>query len=1066
MTRFNLSALAVHERAVTLFLIITIAVAGAYAFVKLGRAEDPSFTIKVLTVTTVWPGATAQEMQDLVAEPLEKRVQELRWYDRVETMTRPGLAFMTLTLKDSTPPSDVPEEFYQARKKLGDEARNLPSGALGPFVNDEYSDVTFALYALKAPGMAPRLLTRQAETIRQQLLHVPGVKKVNILGERPERIFVEFSYPRLATLGISAQDIFAALQRQNAVTPAGSIDAKGPQVFVRLDGAYDDLQKIADTPIVAGGRNLKLSDVADVRRGYEDPATFLIRHQGEPALALGVVMQEGWNGLDLGKALEAETKAISSGLPLGIILTKITDQAVNITEAVDEFMLKFFVALGVVLVVSLLSLGWRVGIVVAAAVPLTLAAVFVVMLDTGRAFDRITLGALILALGLLVDDAIIAIEVMVVKMEEGMDRIEAAAYAWSHTAAPMLSGTLVTVVGLMPVGFARSTAGEYAGNIFWIVGFALIVSWGVAVAFTPYLGVKMLPEIKPIEGGHEAIYDTPNYRRLRRMIAWSVRRKFLVAGAVAAVFLLAGAGMSAVKKQFFPTSDRPEVLVEVQMPEGSSIEATTGAVAKVEAWLEQQPEAEIVTSYIGQGAPRFFLAMAPELPDPSFAKIVILTPDSGAREALKLRLRQQIADGLAPEARLRATQLVFGPYSPFPVAFRVTGPDPQILRSIAGQVQAVMRGNPNMRQVNRDWSERSPTARFVLDQDRVRLIGLSPIEAAQQLQFLLTGVRATQVREDIRTVDVVARSAGAERIDPARLADFTLTSRDGRMIPLEQIGRVDVRMEDPILRRRDRMPTITVRGDIDEAQQPPEVSTEVQNALQPIMAKLPEGYRIEMAGSIEEAGKANVALAAVFPLMVALMLTIIMLQVRSFSATSMVVLTAPLGVVGAVPALLLFHQPFGFNAILGLIGLAGILMRNTLILIGQIHTNQEQGLDPYRAVVEATVQRARPVILTALAAVLAFIPLTQSVFWGSMAYTLIGGTAVGTVLILVFLPALYAIWFRVKPAAADADAAGQKATSAAIGPHQRRGQRQPLHSSPSRSASPMQAAESSCLSER
>jgi multidrug efflux pump subunit AcrB len=1028
MTGFNLSALAVRERALTLFLIIAIAVAGAYAFVKLGRAEDPPFTVKALTVTTAWPGATAQEMQDLVAEPLEKRMQELRWYDRVETMTRPGLAFMTLTLKDSTPPAEVPEQFYQARKKLGDEARNLPSGVLGPFVNDEYSDVTFALYALKAPGMVPRLLVRQAEAIRQQLLHVPGVKKVNILGERPERIFVEFSYPRLVALGISAQDIFAALQRQNTVTPAGSIDTKGPQVFVRVDGAYDDLQKIADTPIVAAGRNLKLSDIAEVRRGYEDPATFLIRHQGDPALALGVVMQEGWNGLDLGKALEAETGSIASGLPLGVTLTKITDQAVNISDAVDEFMIKFFVALGVVLVVSLLSLGWRVGIVVAAAVPLTLAAVFVIMLDTGRAFDRITLGALILALGLLVDDAIIAVEAMVVKMEEGMDRIQAAAYAWSHTAAPMLSGTLVTTVGLMPVGFARSSAGEYAGNIFWIVGFALIVSWIVAVAFTPYLGVKLLPAIKPIEGGHDAIYATPTYRRLRRLIAWSVRHKFLVAGAVVAVLLVAGAGMGAVKQQFFPTSDRPEVLVEVQMPEGSSIEATAGVVAKVEGWLKQQPEAEVVTSYIGQGAPRFFLAMAPELPDPSFAKIVILTPGAEAREALKLRLRQKIAEGLAPEARLRATQLVFGPYSPFPVAFRVTGPDPQVLRGIADQVEAVMRANPDMRQVNRDWGERAPTERFVLDQDRLRLIGLSPAEAAQQLQFLLTGVTVTQVREDIRTVDVVARSAGAERLDPDRLADFTLTSRDGHMIPLEQIGHIDVRMEDPILRRRDRMPTITVRGDIDETLQPPEVSMEVQNALQPIMARLPEGYRIETAGAIEESAKANVALAAVFPVMVALMLTIIMVQVRSFSATGMVMLTAPLGLVGAVPTLLLFHQPFGFNAILGLIGLAGILMRNTLILIGQIHTNRQQGLDPYHAVVEATVQRARPVILTAVAAVLAFVPLTQSVFWGSLAYTLIGGTALGTVLILVFLPVLYAVWFRVRPlAAGNLDRAEQPA---------------------------------------
>ncbi|GGC45999.1 efflux RND transporter permease subunit [Chelatococcus reniformis] len=1014
MSGFNLSALAVRERAVTLFFIIAIALAGVSAFLKLGRAEDPSFTVKVLTVTVAWPGATAQEMQELVTEPLEKRLQELRWYDRVEALMRPGLAFLTVTLRDDTPPAEVPEQFYQARKKMGDEARNLPAGALGPFVNDEYSDVTFALYALRAPGMAPRLLARQAEAIRQQLLHVPGVNKVNILGERPERIFVAFSYPRLATLGVSAQEVFAALARQNAITPAGSIDADGPQIIVRLQGAYDDLKTIRDTPVVAGGRTLKLSDIADVERGYEDPPTFLIRNQAEPSLALGVVMRTGWNGLELGRALEAQTAKIAAALPLGITLAKITDQAVNISEAVHEFMLKFFMALGVVLLVSLVSLGWRVGIVVAAAVPLTLAAVFVIMLETGRFFDRITLGALILGLGLLVDDAIIAIEVMVVKMEEGMDRIEAAAYAWSHTAGPMLSGTLVTIIGLMPVGFAHSSAGEYAGNIFWIVAFALIVSWFVAVAFTPYLGVKLLPDIKPVEGGHHAIYDTPGYRRLRALISWAVRRKFTVAAAVVLVFAMAVVGMGTVRQQFFPVSDRPEVLVEVRMPEGTSIAVTQDAVEQVEAWLRRQPDAEIVTSYVGQGAPRFFLAMAPELPDPAFAKIVVLTRGAEAREALKLRLRQAIADGLAPAAYLRVTQLVFGPYTPFPVEFRVRGPDPTVLRGIADDALAIMRANPHARQANQDWGRRAPTLRFVLDQDRLRLIGLSPAEAAQQLQFLLTGVTVTQVREDIRTVDVVARSAGEERLDPARLSDFTLTSHDGRLIPLGQIGRTEVRMEEPILKRRDRVPTITIRADIAEGLQPPEVSKEIVAALQPLVARLPEGYDIETAGSIEEAGKANAALAAVFPVMLALMLAVIMVQVRSFSATVMVMLTAPLGLAGAVPTLLVFDQPFGFNAILGLIGLAGILMRNTLILIGQIHTNQEEGLDPYNAVVEATVQRARPVILTALAAVLAFIPLTHSVFWGSLAYTLIGGTAVGTVLILIFLPALYAIWFGVR----------------------------------------------------
>ncbi len=1014
---FNLSAIAVRERAVTLFFILLLVAAGAYAFVKLGRAEDPSFTIKTLTVTAVWPGATAREMQDLVAEPLEKRLQELTWYDRVETTTRPGHAFMTVTLKDSTPPSAVEEEFYQARKKLGDEARNLPPGVYGPFVNDEYSDVSFALYALKAKGMPMRELVRQAEVIRQDLLHVPGIKKINILGERPERIFVEFSYAKLTTLGVSAQDIVGALQRQNNVTPAGSIDTQGPRVFIRVDGAYDSIRAIADTPIVAAGQALKLSDIAEVRRGYEDPPTYLIGRQGEPTIMLAAVMQQGWDGLALGKALEERTAAIAGTLPLGMTLDKVTDQAVNITHAVDEFMMKFAMALGVVLLIALISMGWRVGIVVAAAVPLTLAAVFLIMLETGRFFDRITLGALILALGLLVDDAIIAIEVMVVKMEEGMDRIRAAAYAWSHTAAPMLSGTLVTIAGFLPVGFARSAAGEYAGNIFWVVGFALIVSWIVAVVFTPYLGVRMLPAIKPVEGGLQAIYDTPNNRRLRRLITFAVRHKFVTVAIVGIAFALSGAGMGALKQQFFPTSDRPEVLVEVRLPEGTSIETTTATVATLEHWLDDQPEAEIVTSYVGQGAPRFFFAMAPELPDPAFAKIVVLTPDAEAREALKHRLREAVAEGLAPEAQVRVTQLVFGPYTPFPVEFRVMGPDPAQLYAISEKALEIMRGVPDVRQANRDWGSRTPVLRFVPDQDRLNLIGLSSAEVAQQLQFLLTGIPVTEVREDIRNVPVVARSAGAERLNPARLADFSLTSRDGRQIPLDQIGHSEIRLEEPILKRRDRTPVITIRSDIDEATQPPEVSKEIMTALQPLIASLPAGYRIEMGGSIEEAAKANTALAKVFPVMIAATLIVIMLQVRSFSMMAMVMMTAPLGLVGVVPTLLIFNQPFGFNAILGLIGLAGILMRNTLILTEQIKENRAAGLDDYHAVIEATVQRTRPVILTALAAVLAFIPLTHSVFWGSMAYTLIGGTAVGTVLILLFLPALYAAWFRIKPTA-------------------------------------------------
>lgn len=1013
--RFNLSALAVHERSITLFLIILITVAGILSFFELGRAEDPPFTVKQMTIISAWPGATAREMQDQVAEPLEKRLQELKWYDRSETYTRPGLAFTMLSLQDSTPPSEVQEEFYQARKKLGDEAKSLPAGVIGPMINDEFSDVTFALFALKAKGEPQRVLARDAESLRQQLLHVPGVKKVNIIGEQSERIFVSFSHDRLATLGISPQDIFSALNSQNVLTPAGSIDTSGPQVFIRLDGAFDKLEKIRETPVVAQGRTLRLSDVATVERGYEDPATFMVRNQGEPALLLGIIMRDGWNGLDLGKALDEETARINQGMPLGMTLTKVTDQSVNISSAVDEFMVKFFVALLVVMVVCFVSMGWRVGVVVAAAVPLTLAVVFVVMEASGKNFDRITLGSLILALGLLVDDAIIAIEMMVVKMEEGYDRIKASAYAWSHTAAPMLAGTLVTAVGFMPNGFAQSTAGEYTSNMFWIVGIALIASWVVAVVFTPYLGVKMLPEIKTVEGGHAAIYNTRHYNRFRRVLTRVIAKKWLVAGSVIAIFTVAVLGMGLVKKQFFPTSDRPEVLVEVQMPYGTSIEETSATTAKIEAWLQKQKEAKIVTSYIGQGSPRFYLAMAPELPDPSFAKIVVLTDSQEAREALKFRLREAAAHGLAPEARVRVTQLVFGPYSPYPVAYRVMGPDPNTLRDIADKVEAVMQASPMMRTVNTDWGPRVPTLHFTLNQDRLQAVGLNSNAVAQQLQFLLSGVPITSVREDIRSVQVMGRAAGDIRLDPAKIAGFTLVGSAGQRVPLSQIGEVGVRMEDPILRRRDRTPTITVRGDIAEHLQPPDVSTAMLKELQPVIDKLPAGYRIEQAGSIEESGKATKAMAPLFPIMIAVTLLIIILQVRSMSAMVMVFLTAPLGLIGVVPTLLLFNQPFGINALVGLIALSGILMRNTLILIGQIHHNEQEGLAPFDAVVEATVQRARPVLLTAMAAILAFIPLTHSVFWGTLAYTLIGGTLGGTVITLVFLPAMYAIWFRIRP---------------------------------------------------
>ena len=1013
MTGFNLSALAVRERAVTLFLLLALTGAGFFAFEKLGRAEDPAFTVKAMTVSAAWPGATAEEMQRQVADPLEKRLQELVYYDRVETTVRPGLMLMKLMFRDNMPPAKLQGEFYQARKKLSDQASSLPRGVMGPLFNDEFSDIYFALYALQAKGLPHRHLVLRAEDLRQRLLRVPGVEKINILGEQAQKIFVEISYQRLATLGITGQQLLASLANQNDVTPAGFVESAGPRVYLRLDGAIDGLDAIRNLPVAAGDRSLKLGDIAEVKRGYEDPRTFAIRNDGEAALMLGLVMKPGFNGLTLGAALNAEEVAIHHEMPTGIAFTKITDQAKVIEEAIHEFMVKFFTALAVVIVVSLVALGFRVGIVGPRAVPLTLSAVLVVMMVSGRDFDRITLGALIISLGLLVDDAIIAIEMMVVRMEEGADRIEAATYAWSATAAPMLTGTLVTIAGFLPVGFAASTAGEYAGNIFWVVSFSLIISWIVAVTFTPYLGVKLLPNIRRVEGGHEAIYATKNYQRLRRIVRMSVDHKWMAAGIIVALFAGAVVAMSNVEQQFFPNSERSELIVEVTLPTGSAFATTEASVRKVESALRDLPEAGEITSYIGQGMPRFVLSFDPELPDPAFAQIVVQTADAHARDALRVKVRKLVDAGRFPEARVRVLQIVFGPPIRFPVAFRVVGPDLDVIRGLAAEVREVMAANPNMRLVHLDWGNRTPSLRLALDQERLRLIGLTPKEAGQQLQSYLNGTPATQVRENLRSVDVLLRSPGPERRSLGEIGDLTLATKDGRQVPVSQVARLESTSEDAVLKRYNRETYIRVQGDVRDGRQPPDIHAEVLPLLDPIKAKLPPGYRIDTAGAVEESAKAMMSLVAVFPLMLIVTLTVIMIQVRSFTTMFMVFATAPLGLVGAAPTLLIFNQPFGFNAILGLIALSGILMRNTLILVDQIHHDREAGLSDYDAIVESTVRRARPVILTAAAAMLAFIPLTHSVFWGALAYVLIGGVGVGTLLTLLFLPALYALWFRV-----------------------------------------------------
>ncbi len=1014
----NLSALAVRERAVTLFFVILSVAAGVYAFLSLGRAEDPAFTVRVMMVSAIWPGATTEDMQSQVVDRLEKRIQEVDYLYKIESTIRPGRADLQVEFHDYTPGDKVPDLFDDVRKRMSDETGRLPRGVIGPIVNDDFADVYFSLMALTAPGLEMRALTREAEAIRDRLQRVPGLHKAVLLAERPERVFIDFDMTRLNQLGLSPQAVFDAIDASNQLVPAGSLDLDGPRAFLRVQANLADPEQLAALPLRIGARLVRLSDIATIRQGHEDPPAYLVRARGEDALLLGVVMRKGENGLAFGQRLASFVASEQERLPLGMELSVLTNQTDAIAKAVDLFQVKFLVAVAVVMAVSMLAIGFRAGLVVGIAVPLTLGLTFLLMKLTNVNLDRITLGALIIALGLLVDDAIIAIEMMIVKMEEGWDRVRAASHAWNVTAAPMLFGTLVTVAGFVPIGFAKSGVGEYAGNIFWVLAFALIVSWLVAVTFTPYLGVKLLPSYHQHNAG--SLYQTPGYRRLRALITACVRyRKTVVAGTVLLLVLSVLAMVNLVQKQFFPSSDRPEVLISVNLPQGSSIHTTDATVRRIESILADMPEVRTLSSYLGAGAPRFFISANPEQPDTAFAKLIAIGHDPATRDHIIHELQSRIDAGEFPEARVRVTRLLFGPPVPWPVSFRIVGPDPAELRRIANELRVIMEAHPNTFNTHLDWDERAPVLHLNTDLDRLRQIGLTPRDVAQQLQFQLDGVPVTEVRQDIRTVQVRAR---AERNAGVLMPEqIELRTQDGRKVALSQIGQNEVRYEDPVIKRFNRERFLAVHTDVAGAQ-PPDVSNALWQQMADLRAALPPGYRIDIGGSVEQSGKADRSIQKLQPVMVALMLIFVMLQMRSFSGTFMVVATAPLGLVGAVMALLLFNQPFGFVALLGLIGLAGILMRNTMILTQQVQDNFDEGMEAWPAVVEAAVQRARPVILTALAAMLAFVPLTLDLFWGPMAYVLIGGVAMGTVITLLFVPALYALWFRLGKAPGPAGA--------------------------------------------
>jgi len=1005
----NLSALAVRERSVTLFFLLVSVIAGFYAFSSLGRAEDPAFTVRAMVVSVIWPGATPEVLQRQVVDRLEKRIQEVAYTDTIETTIRPGQATMLIRFQDSTPSEKVPDLFYQVRKRMSDERPNLPRGVIGPIVNDNFSDVYFSLLALTAPGMPMRELTREAESIRNRLQRLPGLQKAQLLAERPEQVYLEFDQDRLNNLGLSAEAVFQAIEANNRLQPLGFVDLAGPRVYVRSNIDLSDIERLTSVPLRIGDQLITVSDLAEVSLGYEDPLSYIVRSNGEDAILLGVVMRAGENGLEFGERLREFVRAEQGRLPLGMSIRTLTDQAEAITQAVDLFQVKFVVALAVVMGVSILAIGLRAGLVVGIAIPITLGLTFLLMKMAGMNLDRITLGALIIALGLLVDDAIIAIEMMIVKMERGWDRVQAASHAWSVTAAPMLFGTLVTVAGFVPIGFAQSGVGEYTGNIFWVLAFSLLISWLVAVTFTPYLGVKLLPDYTGHAG--QDLYQSSFYQRLRGVITACVQYRRTVVFITLGLLAISAFGMATqVQKQFFPSSDRPEVLISVFAPQGSAIATTDQSVRRLEAILMDMPEVKSLSAYIGAGAPRFFVSANPEQPDPAFAKLIAIGQDVEGRDRIISALEARIAAGEFPEARVRVTRLLYGPPVVWPVSFRVLGPESDQLREIAHQIRTLMTGHPNIVMPHLEWDERVPTLYLDMDPENLGWMGLTPAEVARQLQFQLRGVAVTELRQGIRSVQLIARNGRREMIMPG---DLEIKTREGRKLSVQQLGKWQVRYEDPVIKRHNRAPFLAVQADVEDAQ-PPDVTKEIWSAMTELREQLPQGYRIEIGGTVEQSAKANASIQTLQPVMLALMLIFIMLQMRSFIGTLTVLATAPLGLIGAVLALLLFNQPFGFTALLGLIGLGGILMRNTMILAQQVQDNFKTGMAAREAVVEAAVQRARPVILTALAAVLAFVPLTFDLFWGPLAYVLIGGIAVGTLITLLFVPALYALWFRLK----------------------------------------------------
>ncbi|MBT8768583.1 efflux RND transporter permease subunit [Metapseudomonas boanensis] len=1027
---FNLSAWALQNRQIVLYIMLLLGIVGAISYTKLGQSEDPPFTFKAMVVRTNWPGATAEEVSRQVTERIEKKLMETGEYDRIVSFSRPGESQVTFIARDSMRSSEIPELWYQVRKKVSDIRHTLPQGIQGPFFNDEFGTTFGNIYALTGEGFDYAVLKDYADRIQLQLQRVKDVSKVDLLGLQDEKIWIELSNVKLATLGLPLAAVQQALDEQNAVSSAGFFETASDRVQLRVSGRFESVAQIRDFPIRVGDRTFRIGDLAEVHRGFNDPPAPRMRFMGEDAIGLAVSMKAGGDILMLGEALEGEFARLQETLPVGMQLRKVSDQPAAVKTGVGEFVRVLTEALVIVLLVSFFSLGLRTGLVVALSIPLVLAMTFAVMHHFGIGLHKISLGALVLALGLLVDDAIIAVEMMAIKMEQGYDRLKAASYAWSSTAFPMLTGTLITAAGFLPIATAQSGTGEYTRSIFQVVTIALVVSWIAAVVFVPYLGDRLLPDLAKrhaakhggSDKGHDP-YATPFYQRVRRVVEWCVRRRKTVVILTLAAFVASIFLFRFVPQQFFPASGRLELMVDLKLSEGASLSNTEAEVKRLEQLLNEHPGIDSYVAYVGTGSPRFYLPLDQQLPAASFAQFVVLAKGIEAREEVRSWLIQVLNDEF-PTLRSRISRLENGPPVGYPVQFRVSGEHIDEVRALARKVADKVRENSHVVNVHLDWEEPSKVVRLNIDQDRARAMGISTADLSRFLQSSLTGTPVSYFREDNELIEILLRGTVRERQDLALLPSLAVPTDNGQSVPLSQIATLEYGFEEGIIWHRNRLPTVTVRADIYDKSLPASLVKQILPTLEPIRAELPSGYLLDVGGTVEDSSRGQKSVNAGMPLFVVVVLTLLMLQLKSFSRSVMVFLTAPLGLIGVTLFLLVFRQPFGFVAMLGTIALAGMIMRNSVILVDQIEQDIAAGMDRWNAIIEATVRRFRPIVLTALAAVLAMIPLSRSVFFGPMAVAIMGGLIVATLLTLLFLPALYAAWFRVKPApVADAQPA-------------------------------------------